>query len=365
MNNFSLGAIPSPKDYRDVRFANVAAAAPLLDDIKASGFELLPIEHQRKIGTCVGCAMSKKKQHTFYENTGSIKGFSYRWLYGECKAVDQLPTEGTYPRLALKIMYNQGIPLAEFCPNDTDMTHAQFIDPSCRTPESHENAKLYKIEGYAMIGQFGNIGIDELRLALQTSGAIPILVQVGAEWWTRKTGQGSWDGEDILPLRVPDRIVSGHEVLIVRIQKVESRFKVWFINSWSKQWGEGGLGWFWYDEYKPYMLEAWTVVDLPDNLKEELEELPPAPTFRHYFTRDLSPSQVFNSEVKLLQTALKIEKCLPVEVIENGFYGPKTIEAVKAFQRKYNIASWGSPSTTGFGKVGPRTRSKLNEIFNK
>lgn len=42
-----------------------------------------------------------------------------------------------------------------------------------------------------------------------------------------------------------------------------------------------------------------------------------------------------------------------------GYYGPVTQEAVEAFQSSQGIVSDGSPETTGFGLVGPRTQAAL------
>ncbi|MHB8660883.1 MAG: peptidoglycan-binding protein [Minisyncoccota bacterium] len=42
-----------------------------------------------------------------------------------------------------------------------------------------------------------------------------------------------------------------------------------------------------------------------------------------------------------------------------GYYGALTVRAVKQFQSTYGIASWGTPTTTGYGAVGPRTWAKL------
>ena len=42
-----------------------------------------------------------------------------------------------------------------------------------------------------------------------------------------------------------------------------------------------------------------------------------------------------------------------------SYYGRLTETAVKSFQRKNNIVSSGTPATTGYGAVGPRTRAKL------
>ena len=49
----------------------------------------------------------------------------------------------------------------------------------------------------------------------------------------------------------------------------------------------------------------------------------------------------------------------------SGYYGNLTEEAVKRLQNKYNIVSYGSPSTTGYGSVGWSTLSKLNELSGK
>lgn len=42
-----------------------------------------------------------------------------------------------------------------------------------------------------------------------------------------------------------------------------------------------------------------------------------------------------------------------------GYYGRVTAEAVKKFQKARGIVSYGSASTTGFGAVGPKTRSEI------
>ncbi len=63
-----------------------------------------------------------------------------------------------------------------------------------------------------------------------------------------------------------------------------------------------------------------------------------------------------------LQKVLNKEGVYP-EAIYTGSYGSLTELAVKKFQAKYNIVSEGSPSTTGYGKVGWATLSKLNELY--
>ena len=47
---------------------------------------------------------------------------------------------------------------------------------------------------------------------------------------------------------------------------------------------------------------------------------------------------------------------------DTGFYGPLTTQAVKAFQSTYGVISSGTPATTGYGLVGPRTWKELQIV---
>jgi len=50
---------------------------------------------------------------------------------------------------------------------------------------------------------------------------------------------------------------------------------------------------------------------------------------------------------------------------ETNYFGNLTREAIKKFQKKYNIVSSGTEATTGYGLVGPSTRAKLQEAFSQ
>ena len=64
-----------------------------------------------------------------------------------------------------------------------------------------------------------------------------------------------------------------------------------------------------------------------------------------------------NGEVSLLQRFLRAEGYLKPG--PSGFFGVYTEMAVKVFQAGSDIVSYGSPATTGYGAVGPKTRSKI------
>ncbi len=65
-------------------------------------------------------------------------------------------------------------------------------------------------------------------------------------------------------------------------------------------------------------------------------------------------------QVTLLQRLLSQDKTIYPEGIISGYFGKLTQLAVQKWQKKYNIITSGTPSTTGFGWVGPRTRDSLN-----
>ena len=76
-----------------------------------------------------------------------------------------------------------------------------------------------------------------------------------------------------------------------------------------------------------------------------------------FIGRNLSRGSL-GSDVELLQRALHARGYYP-EAIFSGYYGPLTEEAVKRFQQAERIVSSGTPSTTGYGAVGPKTRQVL------
>lgn len=68
------------------------------------------------------------------------------------------------------------------------------------------------------------------------------------------------------------------------------------------------------------------------------------------------------AQVSALQEFLKRDIALYPEGLVTGFFGPATERAVQRFQTKYNIVTKGTPATTGYGAVGPKTRNQLNVV---
>lgn len=79
------------------------------------------------------------------------------------------------------------------------------------------------------------------------------------------------------------------------------------------------------------------------------------------FTRPLRRGSS-GEEVRHLQFLLVLDPVLYPEGLVTGYFGPATEAAVKRFQRKLGIIT--REAEPGFGRVGPKTREKLNELLS-
>ncbi|MEW5908032.1 MAG: glycosyl hydrolase family 18 protein [Patescibacteria group bacterium] len=79
-------------------------------------------------------------------------------------------------------------------------------------------------------------------------------------------------------------------------------------------------------------------------------------------TSTLAPG-IKSNEVATVQQFLAKDKSIYPQGLITGYFGILTQEAIQRFQCKYNIVCSGTPKTTGYGTIGPRTRSLLNELM--
>lgn len=77
-------------------------------------------------------------------------------------------------------------------------------------------------------------------------------------------------------------------------------------------------------------------------------------------TLDLGDS---NSDVTSLQTYLASDATLYPSGLVTGYFGALTQAAVQRFQTAQGIVTSGTPETTGYGRVGPATRTRLNTLM--
>jgi len=78
-------------------------------------------------------------------------------------------------------------------------------------------------------------------------------------------------------------------------------------------------------------------------------------------TRALSVG-VSGADVTSLQQFLAADSAVYPEGTASGYFGPLTEQAVQRWQAKYNVVTSGTPATTGYGAVGPMTRSAIARV---
>jgi hypothetical protein len=110
----------------------------------------------------------------------------------------------------------------------------------------------------------------------------------------------------------------------------------------------------------PQLAAIVEAVQLPQ--PEAAQPSPVAQLVSPVFNRNL---QIGNrgDEVRRLQELLAQDKELYPEGLVTGYYGSLTREAVRRFQLKYGVIS--SPSDQGNGRLGPRTRAKMREVYGE
>jgi len=354
----SFGAIPSKPDYRDIYLGQLG----LPEDVPTSYFvdiSMIPVENQRQIGCCVGCAVMKYKQVLDYKDTGNVIPLSFRYTYAKAKCVDGYPGEGTYPRLACKITQDQGISTYNTCPNDTILQHEDFVYqrkesliPFLAEGEAH----LGKIKGYAFVPK----DKESIKQAIFNNSGLILLARLGVEWYTDKNGIRSFDKNKILPIRAPKEVISGHEVYCFGFREVVDDLEIHFINSWTKEWGDRGTGYFLWSEYKNFIDEMITFTDIPNDLLKKVHDEPEI--FKYNFTKPMTLGSR-GPDVEALQKALKMEGTFTYPDI-TGFYGTVTQKAVYDFQLKYNMPmSVYEKYILRGSKVGPKTLALLREKY--
>lgn len=69
------------------------------------------------------------------------------------------------------------------------------------------------------------------------------------------------------------------------------------------------------------------------------------------------------AEVTELQAYLATNASIYPEGLVTGYFGQLTKAAVERFQTTQGIISQGTPATTGYGRVGPRTQAAINSML--
>jgi hypothetical protein len=233
-------------------------------------------------------------------------------------------------RSILKSLQKTGALDVTLMANNVDLSLDTYAHPLI-TQVMKDNAANHKISTYAFLS---DTSFDGLKRAIYQNKAVILGIRVGSEFWTAPNGTISWDEADILPLRTPKVIVSGH---YITAHSYDENY-IYFANSFGPTWGRNGHGYFGKD-YLPFVGQCATAVDL-------------------LFSKDLQ-SGMTDDDVHRLQIRLNENAATQVALSgpgstgnETNYFGGLTVAAVKKYQKLHNL-----PAT---GYVGPLTRAALS-----
>ncbi len=324
-----LGGLEKPEDLRDIKLGAVVAPIYTYPKvIKNLHAWAQPVEyqgHQPACGAHSGAALMGIDKESRY---------TPRFTWANIKSFDGFPLDaGTDMRSIFKSITKTGALYFYRLENNVELSLTEYAHPAL-TQAMYTLAGLRKGDGYGFIE---DKTWDGLKQYISDHGAIVLLIRIGPEFWTAPSGQTSWAEKDILPLRPPKKVTSGHFVIA---HSYDEKY-IYFLNSFSDGWGLKGHGYF-DTTYIPFVTDAGTLIKVP-------------------FKKDLRQGMIDIDVLKLQKQLNKDARTLvsatgPGSVgQETNFFGTKTLDAVIRFQRLYDIVP-----QSGF--VGPITRGVLNSI---
>ena len=145
-----------------------------------------------------------------------------------------------------------------------------------------------------------------------------------------------------------------HSVTGVDFGLVNGKKSIIIDDSWGSSYGQAGQRVISEDFFKARNWYA-------GHLMSFRFDIPATPRPVHVFNTDMELNQT-NTDVSALQDCLKFEGLFPSNIQSTGFFWSVTKKAVQDFQTKYAIVTVTDP---GFGRVGPLTREKLNELYGR
>lgn len=389
---FGLGALPSPEAEKLTAWTAASVGAPTAypEAVFIEKVLELFITNQGKIGSCVG--------NTYEEIVRLIQlllgneqvQLSWRFVYAACKAIEGRKVtladgsvidgtifprtaganDGTYMALAAIVVRKIGVPTAEVCPNDINLSPDDFCYGRvfANLPSAALADARTRHAGADVTFPVSEDGIMQaLVYAKANNGGVSICRSIGQEYWMHD-GVPTYDAAKLLPIQPPKAIVSGHDELLYGsdIDHATGRRRIFWQNHWDKDWcstngnsQDGGRAWEYLDVWLPFIKE----------IRVTVPALPPAPsTFTYTFGKDLSLGMK-GPDVVALQHALDLEGVYAYNPTDGspkytGNFKDMTLAAVKAFQQKYAsevLTPLGLKAPTGY--VGPATRKKLNQLF--
>lgn len=229
-----------PKSRNDYKFKDLKAnRTAVTDRVDHSKHMSWPMQ-QGKLGSCVGCAGTAiMQQHENKKAGNRDSNLSEMYLYFKCEEIDNHDAQGTYPKCAMQVLKNNGIPEESFWPYVAKWEHGT-------KPKdwADEDAAKRKIVSYYRITT-----LKQLQKALAEVGPVLGTFRIFENWF----------GDNVSTIYAGFGFSLGiHAVCICGYDLKRERIR--FINSWGWEWGDSGSAWMSFDYFKKYKVDMWVPV---------------------------------------------------------------------------------------------------------
>lgn len=297
-----------------------------------------PIFNQDGSGSCVAQTMAKLLGILYWLKNKTYVHFSATHIY---QRRANKPASGMAGVDAFTIA-QKGVTLEQLVPSQ-DMTDGQ-MDAAIIEQYKQDVGTVFKIPNYVNLPLRD---IETVASTIQTTQkGVMVWFYFTIDEWTPTPEIRNPNLDQYAPN------VVRHSVTATDFTLVNGKKCLIIEDSWGTSYGLAGRRVITEDFFKARnFFTAYPIAFVFDE---------PQPTKPHYtFNVNLSFGMT-HPDVRELQKCLAYEGLFPQNVSGSDYFGAITLKAVQQFQVKYAIAGPGLP---GYGSVGPKTRSKLNELF--
>jgi C1A family cysteine protease len=231
-----FGVILSPPDPRDYLIKQIAPIEEYPSTIRLD--DKYSVRNQYFCGTCVGKASASLL------SAGHEIDLSSLYIYARCKELDGYPSsEGTFPRIALKVMQKEG--------SCRDITLPYSELKACTVMPKITNVMTTEAADFK-IGSYARLYYQtDIKRALVNGHYVMAVILIADNFMNYKDG---------IIGKPTGNVYGYHAVVICGYDDTKQAFRG--VNSWGKSWGEEGYFWLDYD-YMTQMIwfpEAWSAV---------------------------------------------------------------------------------------------------------